>query len=291
MEFHYNEFNYKRYGVNLKITTLIENEAGCNKELKNEFGLSLFIEDKDISLIFDTGKSGDFIFNAQKLHIPLNEIKHVVLSHSHFDHTGGIKKLSDHFNNSFTLHIAKTFFEEKHRITGVIHEFLGNNFNEKYILDKGIKINYIENNEFKLSKNITLFTNFKSLNNFETPTRYYFRKIYDDYILDSMEDELVLGIDTSKGLLIVCGCSHIGIANIVENIKCRTQKKIYGIIGGLHLSKASDERIEKVLKYFDECNIEFFGVSHCTGEKVTKILRESKKNFIYNNTGNTIIIN
>lgn len=291
MEFHYNEFNYKRYGVNLKITTLIENEAGCNKELKNEFGLSLFIEDKDISLIFDTGKSGDFIFNAQKLQIPLNNIKHVVLSHSHFDHTGGIRKLVDTFNNKFTLHISKTFFEEKHRITGVIHEFLGNNFNEKYILDKEININYIDTDEFKLSKNITLFTNFKSLNNFETPTRYYFRKIYDDYILDSMEDELVLGIDTSKGLLIVCGCSHIGIANIVENIKCRTQKKIYGIIGGLHLSKASDERIEKVLKYFDECNIEFFGVSHCTGEKVTKILRESKKNFIYNNTGNTIIIN
>lgn len=275
----------------MKITTLIENEAGHNKELKNEFGLSLFIEDEDISLIFDTGKSGDFIFNAQKLQIPLNNTKHVVLSHSHFDHTGGIRKLVDTFNNKFTLHISKTFFEEKHRITGVIHEFLGNNFNEKYILDKGININYIDTDEFKLSKNITLFTNFKSLNNFETPTRYYFRKIYDDYILDSMEDELVLGIDTSKGLLIVCGCSHIRIANIVENIKCRTQKKIYGIIGGLHLSKASDERIEKVLKYFDECNIEFFGVSHCTGEKVTKILRESKKNFIYNNTGNTIIIN
>ena len=274
----------------MKITTLIENEAGHNKELKNEFGLSLFIEDEDISLIFDTGKSGDFIFNAQKLQIPLNNTKHVVLSHSHFDHTGGIRKLVDTFNNKFTLHISKTFFEEKHRITGVIHEFLGNNFNEKYILDKGININYIDTDEFKLSKNITLFTNFKSLNNFETPTRYYFRKIYDDYILDSMEDELVLGIDTSKGLLIVCGCSHIGIANIVENIKCRTQKKIYGIIGGLHLSKASDERIEKVLNYFDECNIEFFGVSHCTGEKVTKILKESKKNFIYNNTGNTITI-
>ena len=43
----------------MKITTLIENEAGHNKELKNEFGLSLFIEDEDISLIFDTGKSGD----------------------------------------------------------------------------------------------------------------------------------------------------------------------------------------------------------------------------------------
>lgn len=276
--------------MNLKITTLIENKASSNPELKYEFGLSLFIEDEDISVLFDTGKSGDFTKNAQKLQVLLNKTKHVVLSHSHFDHTGGIRELLDNFNNSFTLHISKTFFEKKHRITGVIHEFLGNNFNEKYVLDKGVKINYIDNSEYKLSKNITLFTDFKSVNDFETPTRYYFRKIYDNYILDNMEDELVLGIDTSKGLLIICGCSHIGIANIVENIKRRTGKKIYGIMGGLHLSKASDERIEKVLKYFNDCNIEFFGVSHCTGEKVTKILKETKKNFIYNNTGNVIVI-
>lgn len=274
----------------MKITTLIENEANSNPELKYEFGLSLFIEDEDISVLFDTGKSGDFTKNAQKLQVPLSNIKHVVLSHSHFDHTGGIRELLDNFNNSFTLHISKTFFEEKHRITGIIHEFLGNNFNEKYILDKGVKINYINSSEYKLSKNITLFTDFKPVNDFETPTRYYFRKIYDNYILDNMEDEIVLGIDTSKGLLVVCGCSHIGIANIIENIKRRTGKKIYGIMGGLHLSKASDDRIEKVLKYFDECNIEFFGVSHCTGEKVTKILKETKKDFVYNNTGNIITI-
>ena len=157
-------------------------------------------------------------------------------------------------------------------------------------MDKGVKINYINSSEYKLSKNITLFTDFKPVNDFETPTRYYFRKIYDNYILDNMEDEIVLGIDTSKGLLVVCGCSHIGIANIIKNIKRRTGKKIYGIMGGLHLSKASDDRIEKVLKYFDECNIEFFGVSHCTGEKVTKILKETKKDFVYNNTGNIITI-
>ena len=280
----------RKDGDSLEIITLIENNADYNNELKNEFGLSLFIKDEDISLIFDTGKSGDFIFNAHKLSVPLSEVKHIILSHSHFDHTGGIKKLLNDFNNNFTFHISKTFFEEKHRITGVIQEFLGNNFNEKYLLDRGVKINYITSSEFKLSKNITLFTNFKSMNDFETPTRYYFRKIYDNYILDSMEDEIVLGIDTKKGLLIVCGCSHIGIANIIENIKKRTGKKIYGIMGGLHLSKASDERIEKVLKYFDECDIDFFGVSHCTGEKVTKILKETKKNFIYNNTGNILAI-
>lgn len=96
----------------MKINTLIENEANSNPELKYEFGLSLFIEDEDISVLFDTGKSGDFTKNAQKLQVPLSNIKHVVLSHSHFDHTGGIRELLDNFNNSFTLHISKTFLRK-----------------------------------------------------------------------------------------------------------------------------------------------------------------------------------
>ena len=275
--------------MSIEIVTLIENKEGaCG--LKNEFGLSLFIKDEDKSFIFDTGKTGEFIENAFKMNIDLKNIKDIVLSHSHFDHTGGIRAFTEKCNSSYTLHVNKSFFEEKHRITEVIHEFLGNNFDEKYLLNHGIKIHYLENNEYKISKNITLYTNFNSTNDFEIPTRYYFRKIYDNYILDNMEDEISLGIDTKKGLVIVCGCSHIGIANIVENVKKRTGKKIYGIIGGLHLSKANEERMDKVLDYFIKNDIKFFGVSHCTGDKFIEKLKKVTNNFIYNSTGNKIII-
>lgn len=273
--------------IGIEITTLIENKEGVC-DLKNEFGLSLFIKDGEKSFIFDTGKTGEFLENAVKMGIDLKNVKDIVLSHSHFDHTGGVRTFTENCSSNYTLHISKTFFEEKHRITDLIHEFLGNNFDEKYLLDHGVKIHYLENDEYKISENITLFTNFKSLNDFETPTRYYFRKIYDNYILDNMEDEVVLGADTKEGLVIICGCSHIGIANIVENIKRRTGKKIYGIIGGLHLTKASDERMDKVLKYFAENEIKFFGVSHCTGDKFIEKLKKISDNFVYNSTGNKI---
>ena len=273
----------------MEITTLIENKEGvCG--LQNEFGLSFLIKDEDKTFIFDTGKTGEFVKNADKLNINLKDVKDVVLSHSHFDHTGGVKTFTEKCNNHYTLHVNKTFFEEKHRITEVIHEFLGNNFDEKYLLNHGVKIHYLENNEYKISKNITLHTNFKPVNNFETPTRYYFRKIYDNYILDNMEDEIAAAMETEKGLLVICGCSHIGIANIVENIRQRTGKKIYGIAGGLHLTKASDERMEAVLNYFKETGIEFFAVSHCTGDKFIEKLKTITDNFIYNSTGNKIII-
>lgn len=275
--------------MGIKITTLIENKNGdCN--LKGEFGLSMLIEDDDISFVFDTGKTGEFVANGEKMGVDLKNIKHLVLSHSHFDHTGGVRTFVEKCSSDFTLHISKTFFQEKHRITDLIHEFLGNNFDENYIKNSGIKIHYIHKDEYQISKNITLHTNFKSMNDFENPTRYYFRKIYDDYILDNMEDEIVVTANTKQGLLIICGCSHIGIANIVENIQKRTNKKIYGIIGGLHLTKASDERMEKVLEYFKEKDIKFFGVSHCTGEKFIEKLKSINNNFVYNNTGNQIII-
>lgn len=275
--------------MSIEIITLIENKEGaCG--LHNEFGLSFLIKDEDKSFIFDTGKTGEFAANASKMNINLKNIKDMVLSHSHFDHTGGVKTFTENYTSDYTLHVNKTFFEEKHRITEVIHEFLGNNFDEKYLLSHGVKIHYLENDEYKISKNITLYTNFKSLNDFETPTRYYFRKIYDNYILDNMEDEIVLGAETKDGILVICGCSHIGIANIVENIKRRTGKKIYGIIGGLHLSKAGDERMDLVLKYFAENDIKFFGVSHCTGDKFIEKLKKITDNFVYNSTGNKIVI-
>ena len=273
----------------MEIITLIENKEGiCG--LQNEFGLSFLIKDENKTFIFDTGKTGEFIKNADKLNINLKDVKDMVLSHSHFDHTGGVKTFTEKCNSDYTLHVNKTFFEEKHRITEVIHEFLGNNFDEKYLLNHRVKIHYLENDEYKISKNITLHTNFKSINNFETPTRYYFRKIYDNYILDNMEDEIAAAVETEKGLLIICGCSHIGIANIVENIRLRTGKKIYGIAGGLHLTKASDERMNAVLNYFKETGIEFFAVSHCTGDKFIEKLKTITDNFIYNSTGNKIII-
>lgn len=269
--------------MSIRITTVIENEKKMNSNLENEFGLSLFIEDEEIKLLFDTGKSGLFIENAKKLNINLKQIDYVVLSHNHFDHVGGLKSLIENVTKDFVLCINSDFFKKKFKIENFIKVFLGGNFDEDYLKNNDIKIKKLENDVVKLSKKITLFTNFKNITDFEPPSKRYV--LENKNFIDFMEDEIAISIKTSKGLLIICGCSHIGIGNIIEKIKNETNDKIYGIIGGIHLSRASDKRISETINYFKKNNIKFIGTSHCTGIKFNKKIKNENFDFTYNITG------
>ena len=79
--------------MELKITTLIENQPGQDERLAFEHGLSLFIEFAGKRLLFDTGQTGAFADNAEKLSIDLSQLDAVILSHGHYDHSGGLARL------------------------------------------------------------------------------------------------------------------------------------------------------------------------------------------------------
>ncbi len=156
----------------MKITTLIENNSGANPNLICEFGFSIFIQDEDISLIFDTGQSGKFIKN----------IKNIIISHNHYDHSGGLKQYIKSFNNNFTLTINSNFFDKKISFSDLYFKILGTSFSQEYLIKKGIKINFINDHIHILSKNITIFTNFESLTNFELVNKlHYIKKKWNFY--------------------------------------------------------------------------------------------------------------
>lgn len=274
----------------MKLVTLIENRLGNNPNLICEFGFSIFIQDEDISLIFDTGQSGIFTKNISQLSIDPKQIKNIVISHNHFDHGGGLKQYIQSFGNDFSLYLNRTFFDERIALSEFYSRILKADFSQNYLKNSGVRINFINDHIHILSKNITLFTNFKRENNFENVNSSYFRRKDNNFISDDMSDEVVLGLNTSIGLFLVCGCSHIGIVNIIENIKKWTGMKIVGIIGGLHLSKAKTDRIKKTIDYLKKENIKFLAVSHCTGEETISIFKKEGFNIVENCTGSTIFL-
>lgn len=273
--------------MNLKLTTLIENNLGDNPLLCNEHGLSMYIEVDGVHILFDTGQSGDFVQNADKLNVNLNKLDYVILSHGHYDHTGGFKKLLEKVESPFKLIVGTNFFDEKYKL---IHEteykFNGNSFDEAYVNSHGIDIENVSSDVFNITEDIMVFSNFSRNNDFENLNANFHIKHNEMYELDKFPDEIVLAIKTNKGLLVVLGCSHIGVVNILETIEQRMGMNIYGIVGGTHLVDADKIRLNKTITYFKEKNIELMGASHCTGENAEKKLKETFNNsFFKNNTG------
>lgn len=146
--------------MNLKITTLIEDTPGSSK-LYYEHGLSLYIEAGDIKILFDTGQSGNFIKNAVYLNKDLKNLNYVILSHGHYDHSGGFKKFADDVKTPYKLILGKGFFNKKYKldINGT-YRYIGNSFDEEFINENNIEMKYVDDNIFYITENVMLISDF-----------------------------------------------------------------------------------------------------------------------------------
>lgn len=99
-------------------------------------------------------------------------------------------------------------------------------------------------------------------------------------------------VDHEKGLIVIVGCSHPGISDMLEKIKKDFRKDIYAVMGGFHLMQYSDKQIDGVVEEFNSLGIEKCGCTHCTGEKQIQQFREAYgKDFIEMGTGRKVIFN
>ena len=278
--------------MGIKITTLIENNTDENNLLSSEHGLSLYVEINGINILFDTGQSGEFIKNAEKLNINLNTLDYVIISHGHYDHSGGFRKLAQEKNKSFKFIVGNVFFNEKYKLLEEgKYKFNGNSFSKTLINENNIDIKYVTKDSFSINKEILIFSNFGKNNEFEILNKKFYIKNDEEYISDDFSDEIALVLKHEKGLIVILGCSHVGVVNILETIIKRTGMNIYCVIGGSHLIEADELRIDKTIKFLKENNISMLRLSHCTGDNAVGELECAfGEKFMYNNTGNIIEI-
>lgn len=259
----------------MKITTLIENHTPTDSPLPCEHGLSFWIETCGKKLIFDTGATGQFIVNAEKLGINLSEADMVILSHGHDDHSGGFHSFAEKAEKKLKVYVGKGFFQPKFKKNSDSdYQYGGNDFTEEEIMDLGCSLTEVDGKTLDLGQGLTLFREFTAYDPYEKIPDRFVIKHGESYEPDSFADELVLGIETEQGLVIVTGCAHCGIINIVETIKERTSLPIRGMIGGLHLKGAGEERIRHTAEYLAGLNLEFLACVHCTGDEAMKYFKE-----------------
>jgi len=276
--------------VEIRITTLSENTA--NYGFLAEWGLSILIEADGARILVDTGLSFSAIYNAQLMGVDLSSIDRIVLSHGHADHTGGLRDVLKIKGEVEVIAHPDIWIPKYVRRNRELREqYNGMPFTQEELESRGARFNlarepvYITDNIFATG---------------EIPMSSAYEEIEDNLLVkkgdrfqrDPLADDLALVIDTDFGLVVILGCAHRGIINTLRHAQNLTGKElVYAVIGGTHLFRASEERIDKTVTDLREMGIQRIGVSHCTGTLTSaRLAQEFKDTFFLNNAGTRLTL-
>lgn len=251
----------------MKVTILVDNNTIIDRYFLGEPGFSAYIEEGKYRILFDTGYSGIFLQNAFKMDIDIRETNAIVLSHGHLDHTWGLDPL-------IRFYAEKAFEGRPLKEPDLIaHPLVFDGIDMEGYYDIGSlvtapKIGKFFNlrfhiNPYWISEKIVFLGEIPRTNGFEGSEEIGVKEGHQKG--DIIPDDSAMVYKSSKGLVIITGCSHSGICNIIEYAKqvCG-DSRIRDIIGGFHLLNPSEKRMLETCYYFKELDIQTMHPCHCT---------------------------
>lgn len=253
----------------MKLKVLVDNNTLTDRYFRGEPGLSLFIEDGNKKILFDVGYSGLFIENAFKMGINLLETDFVVLSHGHLDHAWGLDPLVrliteakiegiDHKTPVLVAH-PDAFRSRK---VGGIKE-IGSLISEEK-LSRHFDM-ALSRGPFWLTDRLVFLGEIERNNDFEAKTPLGKISVDGGEKDDFVMDDSALAYRSSEGLVIISGCSHSGICNIIEQaIRIFGERKVLDVVGGLHLLDPPKRQMRETLRYFERAKPQKVHACHCT---------------------------
>lgn len=275
----------------ITVTALIENTATGN--LLSEHGLSLWLEFGDKRILLDAGQSDMIFQNAKLLGINLETTDAIVLSHGHYDHTGGLKAVLDIASNT-TIYLHPEAFKSKYSQKDKKTRMIGMPDSAKeaiHVMANNGKVIWTEM-PTELFQGLFVTGRIPRNTDFEDSGGNFFVN-QNCQKKDELLDDQAIFFQTKYGFVILLGCAHAGVVNTLDYVvKLTNQRKIFAIIGGMHLLNASDERIEYTIDAFKKYDIQKIIPLHCTGQKATgKIKKAFGKKYMSCQAGEKIVFN
>ncbi len=262
----------------MKITALLENTS-CATSIETEHGLSLYIEGAGKTMLFDTGATDLFAKNAEKLGKDLEKVDFAILSHGHQDHGGGIPTFFE-INKTAKMYVRKQAFGEIYSDRRVGKEYIGLDQN----LLKTDRLIFTEEN-VAIAEGVTLFSSVPAKHLVPSGNKPLKVKEGEEYVPDTFEHEQNLVIEEHGESVLVCGCSHRGILNILEAFLDTHGHYPTRVIGGFHLvnfttgQPETPETLGEIAHALLASGATFY-TCHCTGEENYAYLKELMGNKI-----------
>jgi 7,8-dihydropterin-6-yl-methyl-4-(beta-D-ribofuranosyl)aminobenzene 5'-phosphate synthase len=276
----------------IRLTTLLEN-TGPGRGLLCEHGLSILVEAGDKSILVDTGATPyTVVHNASALGVALSDIDAIVLSHGHYDHTGGLAAVLSAMHKQVEVIAHPAIWELKGALRAHGRfDYVGIPFCREELERVGAHFNLTSEPTW-LTEDIATTGEEQLTTEFETIDAKLVLKKGNDIVPDPVADDQSLFLKTDRGLVVVLGCAHRGMINVIRHcMKLSGMDNVYMVVGGTHLGPASSEQVTKSIAALREIGVEHVGVSHCTGLPRAAILaNEFGDRFFFNNCGTVLTL-
>jgi 7,8-dihydropterin-6-yl-methyl-4-(beta-D-ribofuranosyl)aminobenzene 5'-phosphate synthase len=277
--------------MEIRISTLSENTAGMGDFL-GEWGLSILIETGNASILFDTGKSISAAYNADSLKIDLTKVSNIVLSHGHYDHTGGLRDMLRRMGKEVEVIAHPDVWQAKYsRRKGEPDHHIGIPFQQRELESLGGRFN-LTREPVKITDDIMTTGEVPMITEFEQIDEGLYVKEDSGWQPDKLLDDQSLIIKAEAGLVIILGCAHRGMINTLYHAMQLTGvDKIHSVIGGSHLMGVSEERLWKTIDALKGFGISRIGLCHCTDLPAASLLaQEFSDSFFFNKAGTRVIL-
>lgn len=248
---------------NLKISVVCENTVGEATGISGEWGLSMLIEKDGWRVLFDTGEKGYLVDNARAMGVDLTLIDALVLSHGHYDHTGGLQSFL-RVRGRVPVWVHPDFFS-LHYAAAPRDHYIGVPYRRELLESMGADFTFSEH-ATEIRPGLWLSGTVPKKTDFEPGDSRLYAMEGGHKTIDAFRDDMSLYCVTDEGLVIILGCAHAGLVNIVQHAREVTGiEKVYGIIGGTHLGPAADRQKIQTISFLHQLDLGFLAANHCTG--------------------------
>ena len=246
------------------VTILCDNSVAGPGVLA-EHGLSLHIDADGRSFVFDTGASGVFVGNAARLGADLSRAATVVLSHGHYDHTGGLASLLSAYGHREVIGHPEVFAAKYSRQRSRPARAIGCPESRRRLSSLGATF-MLSAEPQEIAPGVITTGAIPRTTDFEHIPPHFAVKRGRKLARDSFDDEQAVVVRTRRGLVVIVGCAHRGLTNTIRRaIELTGDGRVCAVIGGTHLAAADPAQVERTIKELRALDVSRLVACHCTG--------------------------
>lgn len=268
--------------MEIKVTILDDNIAGPPL-FKAEHGLSVLVEVDGRGFLWDCGQTDIAVQNARALGIDLRSLEGIGISHGHYDHAGGLMSVLA-ASGPKKVYMHPECFAPKYFMAGQMKRFIGVPFSREAIVgsSSGLELN---RGPVEVMPGVFLTGEIPRVTEFEghpEPNLY----VMDDGkpVPDPFTEDQALVVSSPRGAVVLTGCAHCGVVNILKHVK-EEYGEVIAVVGGTHLGLGNEARVEPTIEFLKGLSARMV-FTHCTGTRsICRIMSSFPESFTPGQTG------